>query len=388
MLKSAMAALGMVVLGQAAYADEPYHIPVILSLSGNAAFLGQGIQKSFDALADLVNKDGGINGRSVKLDYHDDESTPQTAVQIASAIIADHPPVILGPVLNATCSGVAPLLQAGPVDYCLSPAVHPDAGSFMFTASDDGFDQTAAGIRYFRMKGWTKLATLDNTDATGQSDYRDVDHAMTLPENAGVTLVRRDRFNPTDVSVAAQLERIKASGAQAIITGMTGAAAGMVLHGMVQGGIDLPISLLSGNESVAQMEQLKDFLPPGLVLTSAAFPEHDGITKLDPRVEKAQHDMFQLFREHGIDVDNSVATSWDAGLIVVAALRQLGPSATAEQIRSYIANLTDFAGVDGLYDFHANPQRGLGKDSAIIVRFDAQHRSWVWVSHPGGAPLN
>lgn len=388
MLKSIMAVLAVVLFAETAAAEEPYHIPVILSLSGGAAFLGQGMRKSFDALVDLVNKQGGVNGRPIALDYHDDESTPQTAVQIASAIIADHPPVILGPVLNATCSAVAPLVEAGPVDYCLSPAVHPAAGSFVFTASDDGYDQTAAGIRYFRMKGWTKMATLDSTDATGQSDHRDVDHALTLPENAGVALVRRDQFNPSDVSVAAQLERIKASGAQAIITGMTGAAAGMVLHGMVQNGVNLPVSLLSGNESVAQMEQMKDFLPAGLVLTSAAFPEHDGITQLDRRVEKAQHDMFQLFREHGINIDNSVATSWDAGLILVTALQNIGPSATADQIRNYIANLTDFAGIDGLYDFKANPQRGLGADSAIIVRYDPQTRGWVWLSHPGGAPLN
>jgi branched-chain amino acid transport system substrate-binding protein len=387
-MKSVLVALAIVLLARTAAAAEPIRIPVILSLSGGAAFLGQGMRKSFDALADLVNKEGGINGRPVSLDYRDDESNPQTAVQIASAIIADHPPVILGPVLNATCSAVAPLLAAGPVDYCLSPAIHPAAGSFVFTASDDGFDQTAAGIRYFRMRGWTKLATLDNTDATGQSDYRDVDHAMTLPENAGVTLVARERFNPADVSVAAQLEKIRASGAQAIVTGMTGAAAGMVLRGMVQGGLNLPVSLLSGNESVAQLEQLKGFLPAGLVLTSAAFPEHDGITKLDPRVEKAQHDMFQLFREHGIDVDNSVATSWDAGLILVMALRNVGPTASAEQIRSYIAGLTDFAGIDGIYNFQAYPQRGLGSDSAIIVRYDPQTRGWIWLSHPGGAPLN
>jgi hypothetical protein len=35
---------------EAASAAEAYNIPVILSLSGGAAFLGQGMRQSFDAL--------------------------------------------------------------------------------------------------------------------------------------------------------------------------------------------------------------------------------------------------------------------------------------------------------------------------------------------------
>jgi branched-chain amino acid transport system substrate-binding protein len=69
-------------------------------------------------------------------------------------------------------------------------------------------------------------------------------------------------------------------------------------------------------------------------------------------------------------------------------LRALGPDATAEQIRNYIANLSDFAGVDGLYDFKANPERGLGQDSSIVVRYDPNAKAWIWLTQPGGAPLH
>ncbi len=80
-------------------------------------------------------------------------------------------------------------------------------------------------------------------------------------------------------------------------------------------------------------------------------------------------------------------TSWDVGLVVVEALRKLGPDANAEQIRAFIANLTDFPGINGIYDFKKYPQRGLGPDSAVIVRFDAADKRWVWLSKPGGVPL-
>jgi len=368
-------------------AAEPYNIHVILPLTGNGAFLGKGHRDSLEMLAEIVNKSGGIQGRPLHFVFHDDESSPQTAVQLAGLVLAEKPAVMLGSSLVAMCAAVAPLLKDGPVDYCLSPAYHPQAGSYVFSSSASAIDQTKAVMRYYRMKGWTKIATLNNTDATGQQNDKATDLVAALPENKAVKLVAREHFNPADISVAAQIERIKASGAEAIIAGVTGSPAATVFKGMVQAGLDIPVSPTSGNEVVAQMEQWKDFLPKGLVMGSAVFPEHDGIWKLDPRIEAAQRDMYAALKAHGEKPDNLVATCWDAGLIVVDALRTLGPNATAKQIRDYIANLTNFAGVDGFYNFKENPERGLGPDSAIVVRYDPAAKAFVWLTQPGGAPL-
>ena len=370
-----------------ARAAEPYDIHVILPLTGNGAFLGQGHRDSLDTLAEIVNKADGIAGRPLQFVYHDDQSSPQVAVQLANDVLAEKPAVILGSSLVAMCAAVAPLMQNGPVDYCLSPAYHPPAGSFVFSSSASAIDQSAAVVRYYRMKGWTKLATLANTDATGQSNDKAMDEIMTRPENKDMQLVEREHFNPTDISVGAQIERIRASGAQAIVAGVTGLPAATVFKGMVQAGLDIPIEVTSGNQSFPQMAQWVDFLPNGLVMSSALFPEHHGVLTLDPRIEAAQHAMYAALKARGLRADNMEATSWDAGLIVVAALRSLGPDASAEQVRQYIATLTDFAGVDGFYNFKANPERGLGPESSIVVRYDADTKAWVWLSQPGGTPL-
>ena len=372
----------------AARSAETYDIHVILPLTGNGAFLGQGHRDSLDTLAEIVNKSNGIDGRPLRFVYHDDQSSPQVSVQLATEIIAQKPAVILGSSLVAMCAAIAPLMQNGPVDYCLSPAYHPPAGSFVFSSGASAIDQSVAVVRYYRMKGWTKIATLANTDATGQSNDKAMDEIMARPENKDASLVDREHFNPSDISVAAQIERIRASGAQAIIAGVTGTAAATVFKGMIQSGLDIPIEVTSGNESFPQMEVWKDFLPKRLVMSSALFPEHDGLLTLDPRIEAAQHAMYAALAAHHLKADNMEATSWDAALIVVAALRKLGPSATAEQIREFIANLADFPGIDGIYDFKANPERGLGPDSAIAVTYDPVKKAWVWLTKPGGAPLN
>jgi len=47
-------------------------------------------------------------------------------------------------------------------------------------------------------------------------------------------------------------------------------------------------------------------------------------------------------------------------MILVAALRKIGPDATPQQLRTYISGLKNFVGVNGPYDFVKYPQRGLG----------------------------
>ncbi len=366
---------------------EAYKIHVILPLTGNGAFLGHGHHDSLETLAEIVNGSNGIAGQPLQFVYHDDQSSPQVAVQLASEIIAEKPAVFLGSSLVAMCAAIAPLVRDGPVDYCLSPAYHPPPGSYVFSSGSSSLDQTAAVVRYFRLKGWTKIATLANTDATVQSNDKAMDEVVARPENREVTLVAREHFNPADISVTAQMERIRASGAQAIIGGVTGAAAATVFKGMIQTGLDIPIEVTSGNQSFPQMSEWLAFLPKNLVMSSALFPEHDGVLTLNPRIEEAQHAMYAALAKRGIKSDNMEATSWDAALIVVQALRRLGPQVTAQQLRQYIADLTDFAGVDGIYDFKANPERGLGPASSTVVRYDPQAKAWVWLSEPGGTPL-
>jgi len=382
----ALALVAVVPLGSASAAD-PYEIHVILPMTGGGSFVGKGQQDSLQALEANVNKGGGIQGRPLHFVFHDDQTSPQVAVQLANGIVAQHPAVLLGSSLVAMCNAMAPLLKSGPVMYCLSPGFHPAAGTYAFSASSSSYDQIAALIRYYRLKGWTKLAAISGTDATGQDADKAIEQILAMPENRGVQKVEHQHFNPTDVSVAAQMERVKGSGAQAVIAWSTGAPVATVFKAAIQAGLDLPIAPSSGNQTFAQMAQYADFLPRQFVVPSALFPEHEGVLQLDPRMEKLQHEMYAILGERSLKADNMVATSWDAGLIVVEALRKLGPDATADQVRQYISGLADFAGVDGIYDFKTYPERGLGPDSSAIVRYDADGKRWVWLSKPGGEPL-
>ena len=99
----------------------------------------------------------------------------------------------------------------------------------------------------------------------------------------------------------------------------------------------------------------------------------------------AQTVYLNAFKKIGVKPDGGHANAWDVAMILVTALRRLGPSATAQQIRDYIVHLHGWVGANGVYDF-SNSTSGLGQNSAIIARWVPEKQTWVQVSLPGGAP--
>jgi branched-chain amino acid transport system substrate-binding protein len=373
--------LSLGVMPPAARAADPYEIDAILPQSGNGAFLGTAQMVALKLLEDMINKRGGVAGRPVKFNYLDDQSSPQVAVQLTDGIIAKKAAVMVGSTLTAICNAQAALIKDGPVLYCFSPGVHPPAGSYMFTAGTSTTDMIQASMRFFRSKGWTKLAIIATTDATGQDLDNNVAQMLQLPENKNVTIVEHEHYNATDVSVAAQIARIKASGAQALIAWTVGGPLATVFNAMQSTGLDIPVLATPGNMTYAQMKQYVTFLPKELYFPgSASFAPETLPNGPEKRAVNAYLDAFKAI---GVKPDQGHLFVWDPILIIVDALNKLGPNATSAQIRDYITAYHG-VGVFGQYDYHATPQRGIGVDSVIMVRWSPDKGTWVGVSKAGG----
>ena len=371
-----------------ASAAEPFNIPVIVSLTGQGAFLGGQVQQALQVLEKSINASGGLKGRTVRMVFHDDQSNPQISVQLMSDAVAQHPPVVLGSTLVADCNAMAPLAAQGPVEYCFSPGIHPASGSYAFTSSTSTLDLAKALVRYLRLKGWTKIALVTSTDATGQDADRGFAEVLADPENKDVQLAAHVHFNVADVSVAAQMEQIRAANAQAVIAWSTGSPLGTVLRGLVQSGIDLPVGTTGGNMTYAQMKLLADYLPKELYFPSAEWPVgNDAHVKLDPGVAAKQKEYYTAFAAAGAKPDEGSVLGWDPANLVIDALRALPDGADATQLRDYLLQQTSLPGVNGVYNFVKTPQRGLSIEETVITRWDKAAGAWNVVSEPGGVPL-
>jgi len=369
-----------------AEAADPFDITAILPLTGAAAFLGKGEQQAMQLAEKSVNASGGIAGQPMRFVFHDDESNPQTSVLLANQFIAAKPAVLLGSSLVATCRAMAPLMTNGPVEYCFSPGIHPDAGSYVFTSSVSTLDLANALVRYFRLKGWTRIALMFSTDATGQDAENGLKSILALPENKDMQIVQIAHFNITDVSVSAQLENVKAANPQCLIAWSTGTPIATIFRGLVQTGLDVPTATTDGNMTYAQMTQYADFLPKQLYIPAAEWIVTDP-NQLPPEVAAEHKKFHDSFAAAGLKPDIASELAWDASLLAIEGLRKLGTSATAAQMRDFIAHQTDHAGVNGIYNYVKVPQRGLDVSNAVVTRWSSTAKTWQVVSKPTGVPL-
>jgi branched-chain amino acid transport system substrate-binding protein len=372
-------------LPHAARAADPYLIEAVLPVTGGAAFLGKQEVEAIKLFEDSINKSGGIKGRPIHVNVSDDQTNAQVAVQLMTQAIARHPAIVLDGGPATTCRATAALIANGPLQYCLTPSIHPDKGSFQFSAMYSSDDILGVSMRYMRERGLKRIAVLNGTDASGQDADQILQALIKTPEyqNAGVSFVAYEHYNLNDLSVVAQLSRIKAAGAQAFIAFTTGTAIATVLHGMQDLGLDIPCVTSPGNMSYAQMESYKAFMPKELLFAGPPALVPEQLT--DNGVKKAVADFTATFKAAGSGrPDLLAAVAWDPMGILAAALQKRGLDATPVQLRDEIAGVRDWAGALGRYNFVAVPQRGVTQNWVIMERWDPDKDAWVAISKPGG----
>jgi branched-chain amino acid transport system substrate-binding protein len=368
-------------------ADTPtVDIPVVVPLTGGAAFLGQTMEAGLRLLEQRVNGSGGIRNRPLRFVFLDDQGQPQLAVQLINQLLAQHPPVILGGALGATCKSVMPLVeQAGPVLYCLTPAVVPTPGSYVFSAGVYPGDEVRAAFRFFRDRGWTRVAFLTSTDASGEEADGNIVREAQAPENRALQVVAHERFNPNDINASAQVARIKAANAQAMILWAGPGVLATAFRSINDDALDIPVLVSDSIMSYSIMDQFATFLPKQLYFASSSWA---GASVLPAGPQRTNNQtVYALFRGANVPTDTGPTQPWDAAAIVVDALRKVGPGAGAKAVRDAIETLHGYPGIMGTYDFRTTDQRGLTVKDVMIYQWLKDPRVWQPASLGGGALL-
>jgi hypothetical protein len=96
----------------------------------------------------------------------------------------------------------------------------------------------------------------------------------------------------------------------------------------------------------AQLAQYVGFAPKELYF--------DGFRSLTdgavgpPPIRDAQQPFFVAFKAAGVRPDAAHAVAWDGIMIIVDALRHLGPNASAAQVQDYVSKLHSWAGINAI----------------------------------------
>jgi branched-chain amino acid transport system substrate-binding protein len=388
MMKLLQLCLALVLLAGMAPAvaigDEALTINVILSLTGPAAFVGVDEKAAVAVYENAINKSGGIRGRQVHFQIWDDQSSPQVALQLANGIIDKHAPVIVGPAVTGTCAATDPVVRSsGPVEYCLSPGLQPQKGTFVFSSSRSLDATLLAEARFLNDKNYDRIGVLTATDASGQAGSHGLYDAM--PAYHSLQIIDEEKFAPSAITLNAEVSKILQLKPQCIFIFATGPAFATALRALKDAGVDLPVFTSSANLNKEQLTQYSAFLPKDLYFDG--FPFQVGVPMGTAGQRNAYATFVAAFKSAGVVPTTTSAYAWDPMNIVVSAFKQVGPDATSTQIRDYIANLHDFGGVNGSYDFRSGDQHGLGTDSVVVVKWSPAAGAVTAASGTGGKPL-
>src|SRR5215471_8784891 len=97
------------IFSQAVFAADTVKIGVITSLTGSQAAFGEAHKKGYAIALDEINAKGGLLGKKVELDFYDDQSKPDQAVQGVSKLVdQDHVPIILGAYSSENTRAIVP----------------------------------------------------------------------------------------------------------------------------------------------------------------------------------------------------------------------------------------------------------------------------------------
>ncbi len=370
-----------------AASGTPYVIHAIISQTGAASFLGSREAKSLQALVALTNKQGGIDGHPLQVDIQDNESTPQTAVSYATHLVSANVPLIFnGSVVAVDASVDALATSSGPFVYDLSPGTHPKAGSMIFSAGISTKFDAQSYLTFLKSKGLTNIAAITSTDGSGVDGFKQLQATLAKPEFSSFKLLTHQTFDPTAVSVSAQLSVIKAANPQALIIWTTGTPLGTVLNGMTSLGMqDIPTVTTDGNAAYAELTHFGSILPKTLYFpTGSLYLPPADITNAAVKAKVQAFDT--AVAAAGGHPGDAWGLSWDPAQLLIGAIQKLGIKATAPQILNYMENLHNVAGVFGVYNTSTSDHRGLSTQDVYMTVWNGS--SFTPVSGPGGTPLS
>jgi branched-chain amino acid transport system substrate-binding protein len=219
--------------------STPFVVGTVQPLSGTYAAAGLDIVHALKVEASIINAKGGILGHQVKVVAVDDASDPQKAISATQELVSSNtlnmfePDVIYGETqLPLTKNILSVNLCAGPdcgngTKYPLDFTLNPPAGA-----------QVPPLIAYAKQKGYTKIGILATNDAAGTFFTQ---QATADAKAAGLSVVGTQSFSPTATDISAEVQALKGTGAETVLTWAAGATISTVMKGMQAVGYTAPV---------------------------------------------------------------------------------------------------------------------------------------------------
>ncbi|HYL92792.1 MAG TPA: ABC transporter substrate-binding protein, partial [Alphaproteobacteria bacterium] len=187
-------------------------IGVITSLTGSQAAFGEAHKNGYSIALDEINAKGGVLGKKVELDFYDDQSKPDQAVQGVSKLIdQDGVSVLLGAYSSENTKAIVPSVTQRETPLIIPTAtadnVMDSKSPWVFRICAGANDYAAATIAFLKKNGAPKSMAIvyENTNF-GQSNKNSM---VAAAKEAGINVVAVESYEAKSPDYKAVLQRVK-----------------------------------------------------------------------------------------------------------------------------------------------------------------------------------
>ncbi|MBW1813750.1 MAG: branched-chain amino acid ABC transporter substrate-binding protein [Deltaproteobacteria bacterium] len=225
-------------------ATGPIKLGVAGAHSGDLASYGIPSINAAKLVVEEINAKGGVLGRKIELFIEDDACKPELATNTATKLISQQVHVVLGHICSGATKAALGIYKDSNI-ICMSPsATNPSltqSGNypnfFRTIASDDSQARLEVDFTLKELKV-TKIAVLHDKGDYGKGLAEFVKQFLEESDKAEVVLY--EGVTPNAVDYTAVVQKIKRSGAQAVIFGGYHPEASKIVMQMRKKNIDIP----------------------------------------------------------------------------------------------------------------------------------------------------
>lgn len=353
-LVSVMTASLFVGCGKKESGSSEFIIGGLGPLSGSAASYGVSVKQGAEIAVEKINAEGGVKVGDetiqLKLNFIDDEASPEVAVSAYNTVMDDGAQAILGAVTSDAHMAITDrtnedgILTITPSASIAGATAYPNIFRLCFTDPVQGVTMAKYAVETL---GHKKIAVIYNNSDPYSTGVMEAFNAEVA--NLGGEIVANEAFEKDAVDFSTQLTKIKGSGAEIIFAPTYYKEASFITTQAAELNVGLPFIGSDGWDGViAQVVDTK-------VLEGSVFLSPFVATDENPAVQS----FVKTYQEkYNAVPDQFAADGYDVVYVIKAALEEAG----SVESKDLIAAMTKVK-VDGLtgsvsFDENGEPNKG------------------------------
>ena len=342
------------------------------ALTGAGYLYGKLPMNGVEVVFDEVNAAGGIHGRKLQLVREDDRCDAAAAIAAIQKLVhQDQVFALIGGGCSNATFAAREAIETAKIPTLVFASVHdgitvPPAPNIYSTALTSSIESEAQVV-FAQQQGAKRIAMVSMKDAWGRARYAPL---MEILKAKGITLVADEELSPDANDATAQVLRLKAANADAVIMVLYPKPAAVYIRDAQKLGFK-PLNI--GQSGIADPAAFEEQVGvPGATQSFRTISQVK-FTPEDPAMDKWRKLVEAKFPGDRLSVYNLFGIG--SAQVLVEALKRAGPDLTREKLQAAFASIKGFN-----TDVHPGPVTCSEKDHRC-------HKSPAWLSKDPGGPI-